>query len=128
MIESIAIGSPLLVEATSVLQQSLKSSSDDSIIPHNHGLSQEGQGRQYELLSPTQVLSGQVQNLDNNHKEQKKKKYHGNRKKQHKRRRLRRQQQKVNNTTKHKEQNIITVVNSINNHPNQEERDNYMEV
>ncbi|CAF3388326.1 unnamed protein product, partial [Rotaria sp. Silwood2] len=77
------------------------------------------QGRWYELLSPTQVLTGQQQNLDNNNeKEPKKKKRHGNRKQQHQRRRLRRQQHKQNNTTtNHTDQRILIVIDDTDDNP-----------
>lgn len=53
----------------------------------------DAQGRWYELLSPTQVLTGPVpNNVQKTKKEHKKKKSHGNRKEQHKTRKLRRQQ------------------------------------
>ena len=70
----------------------------------------DGQGRWYELLSPTQVLTGEEKlDYDMNQQQQqqqiekeamkmkkkkKKKKCHGNRKVQHRRRRLRRQEEK----------------------------------
>ena len=62
------------------------------------------------MLSPTQVLAGQVQNLNNNKKQQKKKqKCHGNRKEQHKRRRLRCQQQKAAHNANDMEQSVIVL-------------------
>ncbi|CAF4732824.1 unnamed protein product, partial [Rotaria sp. Silwood2] len=53
--------------------------------------SQDGQGRWYELLSPTQVLTGQQQQQEAHMGEQpiKKKKCRGDRKAQRRRRRLR---------------------------------------
>ena len=59
--------------------------------------SQDAQGRWHEMLSTTQVLTGE-QNLENDKKQQKKKKKKccGDRKAQHLRRRERRRQQKVN--------------------------------
>lgn len=81
-------------------------------INNNHDLSQDAQGRWWEMLSPTQVLTGQ-QNLNNHKKQQQKKKQncHGNRKEQHKRRRIRRQQQKTdNNHTNHMDQDVIIIL------------------
>ncbi|CAF2189932.1 unnamed protein product [Rotaria magnacalcarata] len=65
----------------------------------NHDLTRDAQGRWHEVLSPTQVLTGQQQNLENNKQEQQQqqKKCHGNRKEQHKRRRARQQQNKLDN-------------------------------
>lgn len=65
--------------------------------------SQDAQGRWYELLSPTQVLTRQESARVNNTMDQPKKKTksHGNRKAQHKRRRERRKQQKS-----HKHMNV----------------------
>ena len=68
----------------------------------------DGQGRWYELLSPTQILTGEEKlGHDMNQQQQqqqiegeamkmkmKKKKCHGNRKEQHRRQRLRRQEEK----------------------------------
>ena len=73
--------------------------------------SQDAQGRWQELLSPTQVLTGQVQNLDNNKKEQKKKKKcRGDRKAQRLRRREHQQQQNASNNTNHMEQNFVSIM------------------
>jgi hypothetical protein len=80
--------------------------------------SQDAQGRWDELLSPTQVLTGQL-NLNNNMRQQeqqhqKKKKCHGNRKEQHKRRRIRRrQQQQMNKNTNHMDRDIL--INELEN-------------
>ncbi len=75
--------------------------------------SQDAQGRWDELLSPTQVLTGQL-NLNNNLKQQeqqhqkKKKKCHGNRKEQYKQRRLRRrQQQQLNKNPNHMNRDVL---------------------
>ena len=80
--------------------------------------SQDAQGRWDELLSPTQVLTGQL-NLNKNmtqqeQQHQKKKKCHGNRKEQYKRRRIRRRrQQQMNRNTNHMDQNIL--INDLEN-------------
>lgn len=73
------------------------------------GSAQDAQGRWWEMLSPTQVLTGQESNAHPGQKKQEKKskKCHGNRKEQHKRRKLRRQQQKLNN-------NVTNTINPIN--------------
>ena len=68
--------------------------------PHNSGLLQDGQGHWDEMLSTTQVLTGE-QNLESNKKNKtrrrrRRKKCRGDRKAQHLRRRERRRQQKVN--------------------------------
>ncbi|CAF4147799.1 unnamed protein product, partial [Rotaria sordida] len=87
-----------------------------------NGLLQDAQGRWQELLSPTQLLTGQEQNLDNNNEKQpKKKKRHGNRKRQHQRRRLRRQQHKQNNTTtNHTNQDILIVIDDTDDNPEED--------
>ena len=53
-------------------------------IPHSNGLSQDAQGRWWEMLSPTQILTGQPQNIVI-----KKSKCHENRKLQHFKRKCR---------------------------------------
>ncbi|CAF3901534.1 unnamed protein product, partial [Rotaria sordida] len=53
--------------------------------------SQDAQGHWYELLSPTQVLTGQQQQPQEHGDEKKKKKCRGNRRAQRLRRRLRQQ-------------------------------------
>ncbi|CAF4487867.1 unnamed protein product [Rotaria sp. Silwood2] len=96
-------------------------SNDVSNILHHNGLSQDAQGHWYELLSPTQVLTGQQQNLENSKKQQKKKKCHGNRKQQHQRRRLRRQQMKQNNNpTNHIQQDILIVIDDTDDNPEED--------
>ncbi|CAF2971529.1 unnamed protein product [Rotaria sp. Silwood2] len=96
-------------------------SNDTSTIVRHNGLSQDAQGRWFELLSPTQILTGQQQNLENNKKQQKKKKCHGNRKQQHQRRRLRRQQMKQNNNpTNHIQQDILIVIDDTDDNPEED--------
>ena len=68
-----------------------------------NGLSQDAQGRRYELLSPTQILTRQEeqQQSSEDYNRHKKKKCRGNRKEQLKQRRQRRQQQKLNSPICH---------------------------
>ncbi|CAF3392390.1 unnamed protein product, partial [Rotaria socialis] len=76
-----------------------------TLLSSNQGLIHDAQGRWYELLSPTQVLTGTATNVGNVEQQQqqqqeqlhKKKKCRGNRREQNKRRRLQRRQQKLNN-------------------------------
>ncbi|CAF5038937.1 unnamed protein product [Rotaria sp. Silwood1] len=83
-------------------------------IPHTNGLSQDAQGHWWGMLSPTQILTEQQENLNNhNNKEQqqtKKKKRRGNRKAQLLRRRERRQIQKQSNNKNPIAESVIIVV------------------
>ena len=62
----------------------MTSNQNNHDIPHSNGLSQDAQGRRWEMLSPTQILTGQPQNIVI-----KKFKSHGNRKLQHFKRKCR---------------------------------------
>ncbi|CAF1411824.1 unnamed protein product [Rotaria sordida] len=85
--------------------------------------SQDAQGCWYELLSPTQVLTGE-QNLNNDKKQQKtkKKKCCGNQKAQCLRRRERRQQQKMNHNTNHMDQSVIFIEDDNDDSENEEQQ------
>ncbi|CAF2806253.1 unnamed protein product [Rotaria sp. Silwood2] len=70
--------------------------------------SQDAQGRWYELLSPTQVLTGQQQQTHINEQPTKKKKCRGDRKGQRQRRRLRRKDLYLEKITKNNDQQLNT--------------------
>ena len=94
-----------------------------------NGLSQDAQGRWYELLSPTQVLTEQEeqqqQQSSEDYNRHKKKKCRGNRKEQLKRRRQRQRQQKLNspicNNAGHIDGPLIIVRESDDNDFNDDE-------
>ena len=93
-----------------------------------NGLSQDTQGRWYELLSPIQILTGQEeqqQQSSEDYNRHKKKKCRGNRKEQLKRRRQRRRQQKLNssicNNAGHTNEPLIIIRESDDNNFNDDE-------
>ncbi|CAF1467997.1 unnamed protein product, partial [Rotaria sordida] len=69
----------------------------------SNGLLQDAQGRWQELLSPTQLLTGQEQNLDNNNEKQPKKKNAMN-----------------NTTTNHTNQDILIVIDDTDDNPEED--------
>ncbi|CAF2794300.1 unnamed protein product [Rotaria sp. Silwood2] len=83
--------------------------------------SQDGQGRWYELLSPTQVLTGHedtTATTTTTTQKTKKKKCRGNRRAQRQRRKLRRQEEKKDN-----DENIADIDEDLSNMAEEEEED-----
>ena len=94
---------------------------------------QHAEDRCCELVSPSEMLTGE-QNLNDDMKQQntkkKKRKCRGNRKAQHSRRRERhhRQQQIMNNDTNHMDQDLITIEDDSDHSEEDEQEQNHIQV